>query len=151
MYFNIVAGILRERRTLSQNLQPIQVCHMQTSEQSSFMEKETPWHCIKSESSAEAGYTKSTQTCNHLSVSVDMPEIVIENIKYSIRINYVLQWTPWLYNSPRCVWNWIINRTWCWETVYAICWWNEHVQSKAKTQVMSLGWWNWDLYSLAMT
>ena len=79
--FNYFCRYTRERRTLSQNVQPVQVCHMQTSEQSSFMEKETP--CIKSESSAEAGYTKSTQTCNHLSVSVDMPEIVIENIKYS--------------------------------------------------------------------
>ena len=81
MYFDIVAGILRKRRTLSQNLQPVQVCHMQTSGQSSFMEKETP--CFKSESSAEAGYTKSTQTSNHHSVSVVMPEIVKENIKHS--------------------------------------------------------------------
>ena len=85
MYFDIVAGILRKRRTLSQNLQPVQVCHMQTSERPSFMEKEIP--CITSESSAEAGYTKSTLTCNHPSVSVDigvsMPEIVIENIKHS--------------------------------------------------------------------
>ena len=54
---------------------------MQTSEQPRFMEKEAP--CIKLKSSAEAGYTKSTQTYNHRSVSVDMPEIVIENIKYS--------------------------------------------------------------------
>ena len=50
-----------------------------------FYGKETP--CIKSESSAEAGYTKSTLTCNHPSVSVDvgvsMPDIVIENIKHS--------------------------------------------------------------------
>jgi len=50
---------------------------MQTSEQTSFIEKETP--CNKSESSAEAGYTKSTQTSNHHSVSVVMPEIVIEH------------------------------------------------------------------------
>ena len=54
---------------------------MQTSGQSSFMEKETP--CIKSESSGEAGYIKSTQTYNHPSVSVDMPESVIENIEHS--------------------------------------------------------------------
>ena len=54
---------------------------MQTSEQTSFMENETP--CIKSESSAEAVYTKSTQTCNHPSVSIDRIEIVIENINYS--------------------------------------------------------------------
>ena len=66
MYFDIVTGILRKRRTLSQNVQPIQVCHMQTSEQPSFMEKETPT------SSAGVGYTKSTQTCNHPSVSVDI-------------------------------------------------------------------------------
>ena len=71
----------RERGTLSQNLQPVQVCHMQTSEQTSFIEKETP--CNKSESSAEAGYTKSTQTCNHPSVSVDMLDIVTENKNYS--------------------------------------------------------------------
>ena len=64
---------------------------LQTSGQSSFMEKETP--CIKSESSAEAGYTKSTLTCNHSSVSVVMPEIVIENIFFQ-RINYALHWTP---------------------------------------------------------
>jgi len=81
MYLNSVAGELRERRTIRQNLQPVQVCHMQTSEQSSFMQKETP--CIKSQTSAEAGYTKSTQTCNHPSVSVVMPEIVIENIEHS--------------------------------------------------------------------
>jgi len=54
---------------------------MQTSEQPSFMGKEIP--CIKSESSAEAGYTKSTQTCNHSSVSVDMLDIVTENKNYS--------------------------------------------------------------------
>jgi len=54
---------------------------MQTSEQTSFMENETP--CIKSETSAEAGYTKSTQTYNHPSVSIDRIEIVIENINYS--------------------------------------------------------------------
>jgi len=69
--FNIVSGVaclsvIRERRTLSHTLQPIQVCHMQTSEQPSFMDKET------SKSSAEAGYTKSTQTCNHPSVSIDI-------------------------------------------------------------------------------
>ena len=54
---------------------------MQTSEQTSFMDKETP--CIKSECSAEAGYINSTQTCNHPSVSVDMQGIVIENKLYS--------------------------------------------------------------------
>ena len=54
---------------------------MQKNEQPSFMEKEIP--CIKSESSAEAGYTKSTQTCNHPSVSVDMLDIVTENKNYS--------------------------------------------------------------------
>ena len=53
---------------------------MQTSEQPRFMEKKAP--CIKLKSSAEAGYTKSTQTYNHCSVSVDMPEILIENIKH---------------------------------------------------------------------
>jgi len=36
---------------------------MQTNEQTSFMEKETPG--IKLESSAEAGYINSTQTFNH--------------------------------------------------------------------------------------
>ena len=51
---------------------------MQTSEQPSFMEKEIP--CITSESSAEAGYTKSTQTSP--SVSVDMLDIVTENKNY---------------------------------------------------------------------
>ena len=90
MYFNIVAGILR--KTLRPDFTADTVCHMQTSEQPSLNEKDAP--CIKSESSAEAGYTKSTQTYNHPSVSVDMPEIVIENNL-----------------------------------------WNEHVQSKAKTQV----------------
>jgi len=75
MYFNIVAGILR--KTLRPDFTADTVCHMQTSEQPSLNEKDAP--CIKSESSAEAGYTKSTQTYNHPSVSVDMPEIVIEN------------------------------------------------------------------------
>ena len=46
-----------------------------------FYGRQTP--CIKSESSAEAGYTKSTQTCYHPSVSVDMSEIVIENVGHS--------------------------------------------------------------------
>ena len=61
-----------------ENIKPIQVCHMQTSEQPSFIDKE-----ISPESSAEAGYTKSTQTCNHPSVSVDMLDIVTENKNYS--------------------------------------------------------------------
>ena len=73
-----------------------------------FYGKETP--CIKSESSAEAGYTKSTQTCNNASVSVDMSEI--GHSKLCLKLTS--------------------TRTWCWETVYAICWWNVHVQFKAK-------------------
>ena len=74
--------------------------------------------CIKSESSAEAGYTKSTQIYNHPSVYVDMPEIVIENIEHSeesimffpdfITVQAVFKIESW------------INRTWCWECVYSL-------------------------------
>jgi len=44
IFLNIVAGVvcLPVIITLSQNLQQIQVCHMQTSEQPRFMEKEAP-------------------------------------------------------------------------------------------------------------
>ena len=64
-FLNIVAcvvclPVIRERRTLSQTLQQVHVCHTQTSEQPRFMEKEAP--CIKSKSSTEVSYTKSTIT-----------------------------------------------------------------------------------------
>ena len=39
------------------------------------------------------------------------------------RINYVLHWTSWFFNITSCVWNWIINRKWCWGIMFAICWW----------------------------
>ena len=80
---------------------------------------------------------------------VGLEEIVIENIKYSeesiifytglpdfITVQAVFEIESLiLHNIINIILIIIYYRTWCWEIVYAICWWNEHVQFKAKTEV----------------
>ena len=66
IFLNIVAGVvclpvIMETRTLSQNLQQIQVCHMQTSEQPRFMEKEAP--CLSQVAFNFWGFTLANVIC----------------------------------------------------------------------------------------
>jgi len=65
------------------------------------MEKDAPFN--KSLFLADASYTKSTQASNHHSVYVDMPEIVIENIKHSEESIMFYTELADFFNIPSCV------------------------------------------------
>ena len=105
----------------------------QTCEQPGALEYETK--CSKPESTVEAGFTKCTQTFDHPSVSVgidvSMPEIVIENIKHS---NDLIMFYTGLpdFKTFQVLFESLMEHG-----AYRSCWWNEHGQLRAKTQVVS--------------